>query len=521
MVNSSVAVFSKSGSNLFQMTLDDLWAPVNPPGSPFDPKCAYDHHAGRFILLALARNSNTQQSSYLIAVSRNTDPFGDWWIWNLDASVDGSTPSTNWADYPQLGFDNNAGVYISSNQFSFLGGGDFQYAKLRVLRKSELYWVGFGGSIGWWDFWNWTNQDGSQVFTWQPVLSVSSPNKEYLVNTESRLSGNAITLWELTNPAGTPSLTRKATIGIGSYSVPPDAEQKDGGGLTKIDTGDCRLYNAVYGSNRIYTAFPEAHNWGSGGTEAALRYVVINTNTNTAELDVRFGSDNLYYYYPAIHPDNDGNIYLVFSRSGVSEYAHVRYTGRLTSDTVTQNSALLKAGVSAYQQLDSIGRNRWGDYSGIALDPSSGSVWVAGEWAKASNRWGTWIGELAFVQQCQYTLVDSMGNVWCLNQTASTSSGLFFQGTVDLGGGDIRNCAGTYHYSNDSLSLSADGATPFLYNTRWTGNGSTGIWMNLPPANGTGNVSLTLSSSAPEESQASFDANSENRPGYPAIDSQD
>jgi hypothetical protein len=40
--------------------------------------------------------------------------------------------------------------------------------------------------------------------------------------------------------------------------------------------------------------------------------------------------------------------------------------------------------------------NRWGDYSGAALDPSVAGVWVAGESALDDGSWGTWIAEVSF-----------------------------------------------------------------------------------------------------------------------------
>ncbi len=45
-------------------------------------------------------------------------------------------PTANWADYPTLGFDEQA-IYIAVNMFTF--NGPFQYTKLRILNKSEVY----------------------------------------------------------------------------------------------------------------------------------------------------------------------------------------------------------------------------------------------------------------------------------------------------------------------------------------------------------------------------------------------
>jgi hypothetical protein len=62
---------------------------------------------------------------------------------------------------------------------------------------------------------------------------------------------------------------------------------------------------------------------------------------------------------------------MVFSRSGPSEFGSILYTGRRSTDPLgtLQASALLKAGAAHYSRLDGSGRNRWGDYNGVAADP--------------------------------------------------------------------------------------------------------------------------------------------------------
>jgi hypothetical protein len=71
-VNQSVAFYSRSGSLQFQQILGSQGSPgfFEPTGAgnfTFDPKCFYDHYAGRFVILALEVYTN---SAYItIAVS--------------------------------------------------------------------------------------------------------------------------------------------------------------------------------------------------------------------------------------------------------------------------------------------------------------------------------------------------------------------------------------------------------------------------------------------------------------------
>jgi hypothetical protein len=86
---------------------------------------------------------------------------------------------------------------------------------------------------------------------------------------------------------------------------------------------------------------------------------------------------------------------MVFSFSGTTRFAGILYTGRRSTDPAgtLQPSALLKEGVAHYVGLDSGGRNRWGDYAGVAADPANARViWFYSGYASAVNTWGTWTG---------------------------------------------------------------------------------------------------------------------------------
>jgi hypothetical protein len=90
---------------------------------------------------------------------------------------------------------------------------------------------------------------------------------------------------------------------------------------------------------------------------------------------------------------------MVFARCGTGEFGSILYTGRLATDPpgTLQPSAMLKAGVAHYAALDGSGRNRWGDYNGVAADPANPRlIWFYSEYASAVNTWGTWIGSSFF-----------------------------------------------------------------------------------------------------------------------------
>lgn len=398
-VNSSFRVTSKSsGTSLLESTFSSWFSNVtNTSGNrfPFDPKVVYDQFASRWIMLTVNRDTAAGVSYYLISVSFTSNPTGSWCNWALRSDQDGSIASGAWADYPQLGLD-NTNFYITSNQFGF-SSGTFAYAKLRIMAKSQFYDQSGSPSckgIGWYDYWSITDAP----FTLQPAHTYGTPGVEYIVNSGSS-SGTVLRTRTVSGtwPNGTntaPILSGSTSVSVTSYQSPPDAPSS--GSTTSVDTGDARLLNAVYRDGFLYTT----HTVGVpcfGANSSCLRYYKLNVSgTPSVSIQTSFGNgEDWYYFYPAVTADANGNIFLVFSRTTPSQFVEARYTARYTTDSQLQGSAQLHAGEAAYTALDSIGRNRWGDYSGISVDPSDGAVWVFHQYASTpANTWRTWVGRL-------------------------------------------------------------------------------------------------------------------------------
>jgi hypothetical protein len=387
-VNSSLAIYTKAGAVAMpQRTLTQWFANVVTGVTIFDPKALYDQHAGRWVLVAVAVQNSPKASLHLVSISQTSNPLGQWRNYRFNAMLDGSTATNNWADYPALGVDNQA-LYITSNMFAFQG--NFQYAKIRVIPKAGPY---SGGAAPYHDFVGLKNANNSMAFTVQPCHTFGAPGAEYLVNT-GYPNGNFLTLWEITNPAN-PTLTRKQ-VTISAYSMPPQADQQ--GGAPPLNTGDVRALHAVYRGD-LWTAFTTAHNWGSGPNRCAIEWCQIRVGGPSVVQQGVYGNANSHYFYPASCPDNNGNFTMVFSRSGPNEFGSIRYTGRRSTDPLgkLQGSNSLKAGVGHYNRLDSSGRNRWGDYAGVAADPANPRViWFYSEFASAVDTWGTWVGSSFF-----------------------------------------------------------------------------------------------------------------------------
>ncbi|MEO5931214.1 MAG: T9SS type A sorting domain-containing protein [Candidatus Kapaibacterium sp.] len=383
VVNSTIRVLNKNGTTLMNQGLATFFTSVTPPSFIYDPKVFYDPDAQRFVVLEMTFDTPTQTAFFLVAASKTADPTGQWWFYKLDSKLDGATPTNNWTDYPGLGFDDQA-IYLTGNQYTFAGNA-FAYSKIRILDKSVVY---AGGAVTWFDFVNMKNADNSTVFTVKPVQTYGAAGGEYLVNTKPG-GANFVTLWKITNPlAATPTLTRQGATGrtnVGSYLPPPTSAQQ--GGCTSLDAGDNRTQDAIWSGGTLYTAFTESHNWGSGSV-GSLRILKINTTTATATQDFTFGSNSTHYIYPNATVDPCGRMFIGFSKTSSTQFPEFRMVVDPWNDPTT---LLVKSGTLCYNA--STTRNRWGDYSGIGVDPA-GTVWASAEYANGATSWSTWIGEI-------------------------------------------------------------------------------------------------------------------------------
>jgi len=392
VVNSNVGIYTKTGTQISPTTSLQTWfSSKNPPGVPFDPKIIYDNISNRWVIFALANNKPTYtKSSYLISVSQTSDPTGLWSYFNLDATKDNGNATNDWADFPGLGYDARS-IYITSNQFTRQI--QFDYSKIRVINKSDLYNNSSNPSFV--DFVKLKDANGLFVKDIKPSLQFGSSSSYYLLNTVSNGDENYVTIWNLTYSNGIPQTPSpsKITLSTTNYIAPLEAVQK--GSTNTINAKDCRISDVVYRDGYLYGAFTIQRNDENGNAAgSSIRYLKIDISNNTTVINDIYGEDGVNYFYPEIFPDTDGNIAMVFNRSSANDYVGVAWTYRLTTDQSARPYAWLKQGEGPYTNLVD-GINRWGDYSGIAFDPSDGyKIWIYGEYATNNNTWGTWVGEI-------------------------------------------------------------------------------------------------------------------------------
>jgi hypothetical protein len=399
VVNSSIAQYTKSGTLKKLTTFTDWFATLLPTVCPsgtsatvcllFDPCVRYDQLHGRFFFLATSRDFRQNLSYLLLSVSNGATYDSGWKIWAMDARLNGSTLTPNWADFWRLGFDNNA-VYLSGNMFdpSSLA---FQYAKMRVIKKADVFNTSLT-SLPWQDMWAFQNEDGTTASSLVAAHQRGKPgiNAGLFVNAADiippAISANFLTVWKVNDPLVSPlTVTRSTVKGLWSYSLPAAAPQL--GGSATLDSGDTRVLKAIYRDGFLYTA----RDTGYADPATTSTFDVIDTTGTSMRIASQARLMNTNAFYPAFDVPASTPRGTQFASSSLITGTTTAADGSLTYAGISR----LKAGVDYFQVVPVV--NRWGDYFGGAVDPVTGGLWVSGQYAatRANNgtgRWGTWVG---------------------------------------------------------------------------------------------------------------------------------
>ena len=425
--NGAYAVFDKNtGARLSLVSDVAFWAAAGQTGTNGDSRIMYNAAASRWVAVAFGANAKDLQ----IAVSNTDDALGGWQSVKFEGYGGFGFGAT--ADYPTLALDSNA-VYIGTNNFAPTvanGTNSFRGTTLNVIPLSSL----FGGGAP-------TVANMKQFTT--PYSSTSTTNEDrgfalQGVNSSS-LSGSgtvvAASLFNFDSLAYkvnglTASSATSATLGVvdmlgqAGYVTAGPARQPSAAIAANqrvIATLDERISSSVYESNgKIYLV--QTVNSGLDALdEARVRYTVIDANTFDILDQGDIGSAGYDYYQGSIAVNALGQVVIGYNRSGldaatgkISIFARVFTTGPDGKLTQQGDELFLKESLTDDYHNGSVfglaaaGRQRWGDYSQVSIDPTDQmQFYVIGEFAREYNlpqfghpngtggsRWGTFISRI-------------------------------------------------------------------------------------------------------------------------------
>jgi hypothetical protein len=457
-VNLALAVYTESGTQLTAPTALNQFYKRSPAINRVtgvtgdflsDPKCYWDPVGQRFIQTILEVDAPgvfngtapVNGTHVLIAVSQTSNPTGNWNLYSVDTTDNGSNGTPAHAgcpclpDQPLLGA-NRDGVFINTNEFqnntSFFFNGGQLYALGRAALESGASSVVFDhldvGTVPTGD---------ANLPRWgsiQPSESVNPRSGTELLMTggpEDIFQNNApldnrIAAWSLT---GTRSLSSShpslqlshQVLTSETYGLPINtgATQKPGPTplgtslgepLEKINANDSRMNQVIDLNGVLFGGVNTTVTSASGPSRVGIAYFVVGAvGTPVGVLAhilhqgyVAVNGENVLF--PSIAVNRSGFGAMAFTLSGPDYYpsaAYVRFDfGRPVGPIhVSGPGALPEDGFTGYAAEGSPtpGVARWGDYSAAVF--GDGAIWMGNEFIPNTPRtplanWGTFLSRL-------------------------------------------------------------------------------------------------------------------------------
>ncbi|RYG85239.1 MAG: hypothetical protein EON59_12625, partial [Alphaproteobacteria bacterium] len=391
-------------------------------GTAGDPRIMFNADMNRWVTIAFGANTKDIQ----IGVSDTDNALGSWKAVRFEGYAGLPNVGGGIADYPTLAMDGNA-IYIGTNDFAPNapgGGATFKGTTLNVIPIDSIFAAsgpsvanmkkfvsplsaGFAGEGGYAiQGVNSSAADGTGT-----VFSASLYVYDTLSYDISGLSSSSAT-----------GGTKTATIysGDAGYTGAGPARQPADIAANRriIDTLDDRVSSSVYEHNGYIFAVHTVDPTGDVGDYARVRVVVIDAVTKALVDTYDIGSGAYDYYQGSLAINEQGRIVVGFNRSGLSAAdGTIRFSAViLSADASGQlhqhgGEILLKESLTNDYHNGSLkgqaaaGRQRWGDYSQVSLDPTNSNRFYAiGEFAREYNtpadghpggtggsRWSTWV----------------------------------------------------------------------------------------------------------------------------------
>ncbi len=377
-VNAEFAVFNKStGAVVAGPTAGNvLWSGFGggcETNNDGDPVVQYDKLANRWVMSQFS--ISTTPYLQCLAVSTSSDATGTWYRYAFQYS--------NFDDYPKMGVWPDA-YYETFNMFSgnsFLGSDACAYSRAAMLNGQAATQVCF--------------QQGATVGSLLPAdLDGSTPPPAGAPNYMLTFGANTLNLYRFHVDFNTPanstflgptvlSVAAFSPLCGGGRSCVPQS-----GTTTQLDSlADRLMYRFAYRNlgdhesllvNQTVTA-----NGGSG-----VRWYEIRSpgSSPTVAQQGTYAPDSNYRWMGSIAMDHAGDIAVGYSVSGSSLYPSLAMAGRVPTDTAGTLEAETTVVSGGGSQTG--GLTRWGDYSGMSLDPTDDcTFWFTSEYIASTGVW--------------------------------------------------------------------------------------------------------------------------------------
>jgi hypothetical protein len=368
LVNVTGQIYDKAGNTVGSpFDLGAFFGFSNGQGT--DPRVHYDAGSGRFYASYEGLPAGGDEVD--VAVSDDSDPSGDWTVYDI---ADNS--SNVLQDQPKLGYSNDKVTLSWNNYDNTKSPAAFLGVVTAVVNKAELVARGTITVA--------TFAQDSGKFQVVPATSLSSVDNQYAL-----WHGEGSTDVHLVTITGVPGVSDvnqdDDSIGIGTADSPPAAAQPSGGDPT-ITTNDGRMLSVAWQNSHLWGVFNVKCKLSDDTADRSCqRYIQITTSGDDGSLA---SNDNLSLkggdlYFGSVALDDQDDLFSGFTASSSTMFATAVAIGvpggNFPSPTFGDFYA---AGDQAYacacgNNSDGSVKERWGDYSGTARDPSNPKdVWT-------------------------------------------------------------------------------------------------------------------------------------------------
>lgn len=397
VVNCSYAIYNKTGDKIFgPYPSSSIFTGMPNNINSGDAIVLYDEQADRWLFSQFSLpNGNTNY--IMIAVSQTPDPMGSWYRYQYSY--------TQLPDYPKFGVWPD-GYYMSANRFNI---SSLEYAGVGVYAFDRAAMLAGSATATRISF---TLNAANEAFGVLPsdcdgeFPPTGTPNYfTYATRTGTQHLG----VYEFHTNWVTPTSStfgNKINLNVTPYQYFTGSQGVAQKGTTRVlDPISDRLMNRQqYRKFNGYNSMLVSHTVKNSNGTAGIRWYELKKTTGawTIYQQGTFApNDNNSRWMGSLAQDSAGNFALGYSLSGTNTFPSVAYTGRLKTDPLNQMTInerrIIDGGGSQTGTWD--GRSRWGDYSGMRIDPANPTTfWYTQEYYESTSEmdWVTRIASFSF-----------------------------------------------------------------------------------------------------------------------------
>lgn len=372
-VNTKYRVYDKNGSPLTaSLNLSSLWAGSSNDG---DPIVMYDRHADRWVITQFQISGN----KILFAISTTPDPTGTYYTYSFTMPTFPDYPKYSiWSDgYYMTSNTNNKNAVVYERAKMLVG--DPTAAMVGITMPSFTTHYGFKSVLP-------ADADGD-------LPPYGTPNYMFYFQDDSwsGVPQDCIKILKFqvnwTTPASS-SITLHQTLYPSAFNSVFTTNWNDI--VQKNSTQKLDAISSIFNYRAQYLRWPgynsvtlchvtDVNNANLGG----IRWYELRQDEGTAQFSVYqegtyAPADGDSRFVGSIAMDENKNIGLAYSISGVNSFPSLGFTGRYSTMPLGEMSMMEEIAIAGSSAQS--GGNRFGDYAHLTLDPNGTTFWFTGEY---------------------------------------------------------------------------------------------------------------------------------------------